>query len=520
MPNWFGEEGPHGFTPSGLWIAAIGFFVTRFTVTLATFESRTAFLLSGVVPLLLGLLLAASGVALFVGSFDRRFVRSIAGWCGAGTLAMGVLVGLTLTGNASGPGPVGAVRANVVLSNFLIGGAILGALTGVYAGETRRSRAELRQQANRLVTLNRMLRHEVLNAVSIIRGQTEALVRSGLEVGDEDALAPIVRESDRIVDTVEDVKHLARSRRAGLGAVDLRAALADCVATVAEAFPDVEFVAELDDDAVEVWADSQLRHALEPLVENAAAYGGEAGPVVVDLAVGRQVACARISDAGPGLPPEHRATLERGVVADYDDPADGFGVNVARLFVERYGGDIRTAVTDEGTTVEVELARASEARPAPTRERLFASVGGDRATLLAATGAALLGGAVMGAFVQVTAGVIPVIGALYGVADPLVGWLTHFFHSVVFGLVYAGLVGVLPWGRSEALLGRVVVAVGWGLALWLGAAGVIMPIWLNLVGLQAPVPMLTLPALGGHLLWGLTLGVTYHVARTRLFDPA
>lgn len=499
-------------TPSGLWVAALGFFVTRFTVSLAASESRAQFFVSGIVPLVLGLLLAAAGVALLVGSFDRSLVRSVAVWCTAGTIAMGALVALTVAGASPSSG---AVMPDVVLSNFLIGGAILGGLTGLYAGWNDRSRAELRQQANRLETINRLLRHEVLNAIAVIRGRAETVDGRG----DDDAASAehILRESDRIADTVEDVKYLARSSVDGLVPVDLVDAVETCLEDLRAAYPAVEFVGPAAPPSeLRVWADGQLVHALSPLLENAAAYGhGPEPTVTVDVAAGQHAARVSIADTGPGLPPEHRATLERGAIADYDDPGAGFGTNVARLFVESYGGDIDVDVTDEGSTVAVELPLASERPPTPTGAVSIDSVGVDRTGLLVAIGGALLAGVVMGVFLQVTAGVIPVIGALYGVADPLVGWITHLFHSVVFGLIYAGALAGLPTWIAGGLRGRLVVALGWALALWLFAAGLIMPIWLNLVGIPAPLPNVSLPALWSHLLWGLVLGVTFHVGTSR-----
>jgi len=500
---------PRAFTLSGLWVAGIGFFVTRFTVTLAVHESRNQFLIAGVIPLVLGLLLAAAGVALLVGSFDRSFVRSVAVWCASGTLAMAALVALTLVGSTTGPAGSGAIRSEVVLSNFLIGGALLGALTGLYAGQNVQNRAELSQQANRLVTINRLLRHEVLNAIAVIRGRAETLTGDDA-AADADSAGQILNESDRIAATVEDVKHLTRSSSDGLRRVDLVGPVEACVEAIREDHPDAEVELTADvADATQVWADPQLSHALYPLVENAVVYGEP--PVTVELAVGRHVACIRVTDAGPGLPEEHRATLERGTISDYDDPGAGFGTNLARLFVEGYGGDIRTDVSADGTAVEVELALATEDRPSPSAAGAMRSVGVDRRDLIVATAAALLAGGVMGVFIQAIAGVIPVIGALYGVADPLVGWITHEFHSVVFGLVFAGIVAVLPQRYAERPLAHVGVAVAWGLALWLIAAGLVMPVWLILVGLNAPIPNISMPSLGGHLLWGLVLGGVYCV---------
>ena len=505
---------PRTIALSGLWVAGIGFFVTRFTVTLAIYDTRTEFLLAGVVPLVVGLLLATVGVAFVVGSFDPGFVRTVAVWCTAGTLAMAAMVLLTGTGStAAGLDGSGSVRPATVLSNFLIGGAVLGALTGLYAGRNLGTRRKLRQQANQLVTINRILRHEVLNSVAVIRGWADPA--DGREFRRE-AADHVRREADAIVDTLDTVKHLSRTTRTateGLIPVDLGEAVEASVAMARDRHPDVTFTVERDASAdVRVWADHQLRHALYPLIENAAAHDDSGAPAVtVELAAGRDVACVRIRDTGPGLPARYRAILERGDIPDYDDPNAGFGTSVARMYVDGYGGDIGTEVAEDGTSVEVTLRSAPGFAAPPARAGSLGAVGVSRAKLLLAVGASVLAGLAMGAVVQVAAGIIPVIGTLYGVADPLVGWITHVFHSVVFGLVFAGLLTLLPGDYGSRLSGRLAVGVGWSLFLWLVAAGVVMQVWLNLVGVPRPVPALSPVSLGGHLVWGVVLGLSYHL---------
>jgi len=84
---------------SGLVVAGTGFFLTRFTVTLALYESPAQFYFAGVVPLMLGLGLAAFGVGLAVADVEASVVRTTAVWCVAGALAMAALVLLTLLGS-------------------------------------------------------------------------------------------------------------------------------------------------------------------------------------------------------------------------------------------------------------------------------------------------------------------------------------------------------------------------------------------------------------------------------------
>ena len=135
---------------SGFVVAGIGFFLTRFTVTLAIYESPLRFYLAGVVPLALGLGLAAFGVALAVADVEASLVRTTAVWCVVGFLTMLVLVVLTLLGSTGGMSNVEAIRSRTYLSNFLIGGSVGGTLTGLYAARNRQQRSELQQQTNRL----------------------------------------------------------------------------------------------------------------------------------------------------------------------------------------------------------------------------------------------------------------------------------------------------------------------------------------------------------------------------------
>jgi len=53
------------------------------------------------------------------------------------------------------------------------------------------------------------------------------------------------------------------------------------------------------------------------------------------------------------------------------------------------------------------------------------------------------GGGVMGIPMQFMMGTMKV-GALYGWENVAVGWMGHLFHSVVFGLIFAGIISIGP----------------------------------------------------------------------------
>ncbi|MFB6105123.1 MAG: sensor histidine kinase [Halobacteriaceae archaeon] len=494
-----------GINYSGLVIAAIGFGLTRFTVTLAIYETPIRFYLAGVLPLALGLGLAAFGVALTIATVDPTVVRTTAAWCVIGLATMLGVAALTILGSGTWTGTrMQSILSQAYLSNFLIVGSIGGTLTGLYAARHRRQRRAVDRHANTLVVLNRLLRHEVLNAITAIRGYA---LLDGESRHDPDAV--VEAKTDAVVDTIEEVKSLTTHTQPSTTptSITVRASLADSVSTVEARHPDADVTVPDVDDGLAVRATDHLSTVLTHLLDNAIVHGTDPTPrVAVDA--DRSTIQIAITDTGPGLPDPQRALLESGDIEQYDDPQTGFGLNLVRLFVDGAGGDIDTTVTAAGTTVTVTLPRAAPDHSSGPAAAVFTRGRPATPHLLITVTAAILAGIAYGAVSTMLGGSIAGIGVLYGTADPVVGWLTHEFHSIVFGLVYVGLLTVAPPPFGTGRRRFLTVGVAWSLILWAGAAGVVAPIWLQLIGITATVPTLSTDLLASHLAWGVTLAVT------------
>ena len=111
------------------------------------------------------------------------------------------------------------------------------------------------------------------------------------------------------------------------------------------------------------------------------------------------------------------------------------------------------------------------------------------------------------------------IAGLYGFEGNLVaGWLTHVAHGTVFGVVFAfvlldpGVAGITSWIWKTTLAGIV-----YGVVLAVAGAGIIMPIWLGVVGFAGPpsIPYVTRPMLVWHALYGAVLGFGVALAERR-----
>lgn len=485
--------------PEGLLVAAVAFLLTRgllIDVLYSGTGQPVLVAVTRIVPLVLGLAVVVVGVSLAVGTHTRAYTRTVTVWYLLGSLWMLLLVSLTVVDSAD---PVGQLRRSSVVASAVVGGGIGGLLVGVRSANNRRHRQSLDRQAEQSVLLNRLLRHEVLNALTAIRGHAELLVEGK---GADRSFEAVADNVDRIEQTVDDVGFIVRTAdeaKSALGPVDLTDVLRQC----RERLPDDGRTVVADtDDAVRVRADGHLETVVAQLVTTATERT-EDGEVTVDLAVDETTVDLVVSAPGDWLSDGERDALANGL-PEYDSPDVDFGVSITRLLVAQYGGAIAVSEGASETSVTVELLRVgSDALPAN-------SPGVDAESIGHAAVAGIVAGVFMGALLQGYSGQMGVIGGLYGVETLTIGWTTHLFHSVVFAILFAAIRTRYQFEQGPpSLAGTVGLGVGYGLVLWLGAAGVVMGVWLNAVGIPAPVPNLGLTSLVAHVVWGGTMGAVF-----------
>ncbi|SIR50751.1 hypothetical protein SAMN05421858_2560 [Haladaptatus litoreus] len=128
----------------------------------------------------------------------------------------------------------------------------------------------------------------------------------------------------------------------------------------------------------------------------------------------------------------------------------------------------------------------------------------------------LAGGIVFGILMQ-SMGMMPTIASLYGLDGATMGWVAHLFHSIVFGLLFGGIVTMT---RLRKYADRIAPTTGlgavYGVLLWFVAATIVMPLWLGAVGMEMPpVPNFDPMSLVGHLVYGVVLGAVFAAAYRR-----
>jgi len=491
--------------PGGLFIALVAFVLTRALLVGVVYTNPVTLslvLLLRLVPLVVGLGLVIYGVNLAVSTRGRAYACTIATWFLVGSVGIFTMVAL---GAVESSDPVATLSADIVVANAVLGGGAGGILVGIRSARDERRQQSISRQSDQIVLLNRILRHEILNAVTAIRGHA-GLLHDGQSTGSSyDAISNGV---DRIEQTIAQMGFLVR----GLDETAVRLTSVDLATTVRECtdqFPDGATVTVDAPDSVQVRADDHLETVVGELVGDALEQSSKREATVTVIP---EETTADMSVTAPGrwLNETARNILLEGI-QDHEDQSVDYGVPITRLLVAQYGGSIDIVDRGTSTTVVVTLPRTSEQAPESNRP----GVGSE--SLWNAAVAGIVAGIAMGLILQTFTGEMGIIGALYGIQTNLVGWITHLFHSVVFATVFVAATTVGSLNHyAESLTGTVTLGILYGVLLWLVAVGVIMGVWLNLVGIPASIPNLGIVSLIGHTVWGALIGILVSVLPTEI----
>ncbi|HUH98187.1 MAG TPA: ATP-binding protein [Anaerolineales bacterium] len=222
--------------------------------------------------------------------------------------------------------------------------------------------------------------HELRTPLTITNLEiNQALARDRSSADYQRALQTIHVENERMTRMVNDLMTLARMDS---GQAILQFEKMDLSDAALEAVERLTALAEQQQITLEttelpeliVKGDRQyLIQMISNLIENAIKYSGSGQTVRVETGPGpadrRQFALLRITDTGPGIPPEHLPHLfDRFYRVDQartqeDDPSaptgSGLGLSIVAWIVEAHGGKIRVeSRVNFGTTFEVTLPLA------------------------------------------------------------------------------------------------------------------------------------------------------------------
>jgi signal transduction histidine kinase len=209
----------------------------------------------------------------------------------------------------------------------------------------------LKAREQRLSVLNRVVRHNVRNEMTVVRGNSEVL-EERLNGEDADIAANIRSAADDVV----ELGNKARQLESVLDSADQTAPVhvtrlgREVVSDVAAQYPDVAFSITGKEAVIHTNPDV-LRTVIETLVENGAQHNDAAAPEV-EVTVehtGRDLTVT-ISDNGPGIPAVELDAFG-GIETDLEHGM-GLGLRLVQWGIEKLDGSV-TFATDDGTTATI-----------------------------------------------------------------------------------------------------------------------------------------------------------------------
>ena len=238
--------------------------------------------------------------------------------------------------------------------------------------ERQQHETELTRQANLATVLNRVLRHNLRNKLSVIRGYTQLLADAVDDAAaatptDDAATAPANPAADSAVgetalDTIDSLIELSEKARkldhiigedTDPETADLSALAESVAGTVACRYP--EATIEVDTEAsVTGQVFPSIERALTELVENAAKHGGETPSIRMGVEAVSNDIEIEIIDDGPGIATHEVSVLENGAESPLIH-GSGLGLWLAHWIVTSHGGSIEATVSEAGTTMTVRL---------------------------------------------------------------------------------------------------------------------------------------------------------------------
>lgn len=216
-----------------------------------------------------------------------------------------------------------------------------------------------KKRRDRLIeVLNRVLRHNLRNDMTLIQGYAAELVQ---RTDDEPAemarqISETATDLTALSEKAQDFQTAVRDAEP-LAARDLVVDVKEVVSELRTAFPETEFSIDAA-PCEDVMATERLQLALRELGANAARHGGSSGVTyTVEMTEDDEVA-VRVQDEGPGLPEMEQRVLEAGRETPLEH-GSGLGLWLVNWIVTGLGGEVTTTV-DDGTTVTVQLSPASD----------------------------------------------------------------------------------------------------------------------------------------------------------------
>jgi PAS domain S-box-containing protein len=220
-----------------------------------------------------------------------------------------------------------------------------------------RNITDRKERTRQLRVLDRVLRHNLHNDMSIIQGYAET-IRDETSGDVADDAATIVERSEQLLATVDKEREIVEviAESPERTDVDVAALCRQVAAGAREAYPDADLTLDLPAEATTTTT-RKLERGVAELVENAIVHSDRSTPTVeIGVERGDEAIRIGIADDGPGIPSEEVKVLtgERAIEPLYH--GSGLGLWLVNWIVSRSEGTLRFEEQDRrGSRVTIDL---------------------------------------------------------------------------------------------------------------------------------------------------------------------
>lgn len=236
----------------------------------------------------------------------------------------------------------------------------------------REREQQIRERERRLSVLNRVLRHNLQNDLTVVQGYAEVLPTMDDREQREEASETILRKSRGLVDHGRKARRLEtvmENAEEGPTKLELGGKVLDMVAEYERDYPEVAVEVSGPEQAW-VEAVSGIEFGIEQLIDNAFEHNTSEDPTVsvtVEQTDGEVV--VTVSDNGPGIPEHERDVLVQDEETSLEH-GSGIGLWLAYWAVVKSGGDLSFGQQASGGQVTVRLPACDPPDDAETGDLL------------------------------------------------------------------------------------------------------------------------------------------------------
>ncbi|WP_135304459.1 PAS domain S-box protein [Haloarcula amylovorans] len=219
-----------------------------------------------------------------------------------------------------------------------------------------------KERERRLEVLNRVLRHNLRNDLTVVMGFADELAT---RLTDEDHLSLLDRLQQKAADVAalsDRAREIERSiRRDDAG--NKPVPVVDAVTSLVDTYERNHGVTvEMDVPETDArTADGRFTRVVEELLNNSVEHAGSDPALSIDIATTEQRVTVTVADDGPGIPAHELDVLTGEEPITQLSHSSGLGLWLVVWMTESYGGTVTFDGTDEtGTVVTLTLPRADD----------------------------------------------------------------------------------------------------------------------------------------------------------------